>query len=417
MAYDSHNLPLNRLLQPVAEAGQALTRLDERLRVSPVGAGWIERQNFVDAMNAMWLAGELVHLEDLVLHDARMDVRTPTHELARAHAVLRARRTIIAHEPNWVFYGGGIELLASRAGDAQFAPEPGARGKIRKPRKTAQDGEEQAAAEATEAADEQPADISVAQEATPSDDIGADSLSDEQFAAELSSIDALLRRTSSMLGARRGDEQDEPDDAEAPEPESPQLPPARSDLIYDLDWNQEERLAEWRGVVDSTEGLPVSLRAAIALDAWRDIEPLQHASWLGVLYVSALLRQEGLTEHHLATLNIGMRVTPREKRLAVDRTERLETLLNALRETAVMGIREHDRLALARTQLQRRLGERRSSSRLPELIELVLSSPIVSTSLIQKRLKVTRQGALNLVTDLKLREMTGRGRFKAWGVV
>ncbi|WP_352726020.1 helix-turn-helix domain-containing protein [Mesorhizobium sp. M0276] len=33
------------------------------------------------------------------------------------------------------------------------------------------------------------------------------------------------------------------------------------------------------------------------------------------------------------------------------------------------------------------------------------------------RLKVTKQGALNLVGELGLREMTGRGRFRAWGIV
>ncbi|WP_352842715.1 helix-turn-helix domain-containing protein [Mesorhizobium sp. M0933] len=37
--------------------------------------------------------------------------------------------------------------------------------------------------------------------------------------------------------------------------------------------------------------------------------------------------------------------------------------------------------------------------------------------MIQERLKVTKQGALNLVGELGLREMTGRGRFRAWGVM
>ncbi|WP_246501513.1 helix-turn-helix domain-containing protein [Mesorhizobium caraganae] len=36
--------------------------------------------------------------------------------------------------------------------------------------------------------------------------------------------------------------------------------------------------------------------------------------------------------------------------------------------------------------------------------------------MIQDRLKVTKQGALNLVSELGLREMTGRGRFRAWGI-
>ncbi|WP_342634103.1 helix-turn-helix domain-containing protein [Mesorhizobium tamadayense] len=45
-----------------------------------------------------------------------------------------------------------------------------------------------------------------------------------------------------------------------------------------------------------------------------------------------------------------------------------------------------------------------------------MSRPLVSTGMIQDRLKVTKQGALNLVGELGLREMTGRGRFRAWGL-
>ncbi|RWC51381.1 MAG: hypothetical protein EOS29_32360, partial [Mesorhizobium sp.] len=39
------------------------------------------------------------------------------------------------------------------------------------------------------------------------------------------------------------------------------------------------------------------------------------------------------------------------------------------------------------------------------------------TGMIQETLKVSKQGALNLVSELSLREMTGRGRFRAWGIV
>jgi hypothetical protein len=84
MPYDVGKLPLEMLIGPVARATEVLVRLDERLARSPVRDGWIERAHFHDAAAALWLAGELVHLEDLVLHDARMDVRTPTHELTRA---------------------------------------------------------------------------------------------------------------------------------------------------------------------------------------------------------------------------------------------------------------------------------------------------------------------------------------------
>src|SRR5689334_14010475 len=96
MAYALANLPLETLIGPVARATEVLARLDERLARSPVRDGFVERQNLADAAAALWLEGELVDLEDLVLHDAHMDVRTPTHELTRAHAVLRARRQIFA---------------------------------------------------------------------------------------------------------------------------------------------------------------------------------------------------------------------------------------------------------------------------------------------------------------------------------
>ena len=87
-------LPWRELARPLARAEDALARLDERLRTSPIREGWIARTHFSDAAAALWLEGELVHLEDLVLHDAGMDIRVPTHELTRAHAVLRARRRV-----------------------------------------------------------------------------------------------------------------------------------------------------------------------------------------------------------------------------------------------------------------------------------------------------------------------------------
>ncbi|RCS21313.1 hypothetical protein DUT91_25010 [Phyllobacterium salinisoli] len=54
--------------------------------------------------------------------------------------------------------------------------------------------------------------------------------------------------------------------------------------------------------------------------------------------------------------------------------------------------------------------------RLPAVIELVLSRPIVSAAMIAKA-KITPRGALNLVAELDVREMTGRGRYRAWGVI
>ncbi|MGO4319944.1 hypothetical protein AB4Z23_29055, partial [Agrobacterium sp. MCAB5] len=81
MAYDLTKISMTTLMRPAFHAGLALTRLDERIARSPVGQGWIERSHFTDACASLWIDGELVHLEDLVLHDDTRDIRTPTHEL------------------------------------------------------------------------------------------------------------------------------------------------------------------------------------------------------------------------------------------------------------------------------------------------------------------------------------------------
>lgn len=55
--------------------------------------------HFADAGASLWIDGGLVHLEDLVLHDASLDFRAPTHELTIAREVLRSRRRIAAQAP------------------------------------------------------------------------------------------------------------------------------------------------------------------------------------------------------------------------------------------------------------------------------------------------------------------------------
>lgn len=67
-------------------------------------------------------------------------------------------------------------------------------------------------------------------------------------------------------------------------------------------------------------------------------------------------------------------------------------------------------------QMQHKLKGKRTNSKLLQLIELVLSRPLVTSTSIERELKVTLQGALNLVAELGLREVTGRGRYRAWGV-
>src|SRR4051812_43658591 len=105
-------LPWTALASPLAAAEESVARLDERLGSSLIREGWIRRTHVMDACASLGLQGALAHLEDLVRHDAAMDLRTPTHALTRAHAVLRARRRIAASDPGWATSSSGLAALS-----------------------------------------------------------------------------------------------------------------------------------------------------------------------------------------------------------------------------------------------------------------------------------------------------------------
>ncbi len=306
-----------------------------------------------------------------MLHDAHLDVRAPTHELTIATDVLRSRRRITAQPAAWALSPEGLRILRRHGDD--MTPGAGGRG-------------------SAEVAEGQPA-------FAPSGE-GAD-VSDP-LAVQLAAMDAVLARSDAALTKARA-----PASIASPE---------KDPLVYDLDWNEDERLEEWGVVVDETEGLPPVLRAALLLDAWNDLQVLQHASWLGRLLAAATLRQEGLTTAaHLAAINLGLKSIPVERRRHRARDTRLLAIVNGMIVAAELGLKEHDRLTLALTMMERRLVGRRSTSNLPGLIELVMSRPLVSAGMVAETLKVTPRAALRIVAELGLREMTGRGRFRAWG--
>lgn len=378
MRYEIDSPLLVSLLPTIVEAEDGLARLDERAARAAIAEGFAERRNFFDAVGALWVAGELVHVEDLVLHDAHMDTRTPSHELTIAHSILRARRRIWTAAPDWALSGSGLSILGGDTQGEGAAPE------TRSAKALVEDDD-------------------------------AENEADALLSAELAEIDAILERSQRLLDSHGSPGAPEPH--EAPD----RVREKRSDdplgLFDDEEWDEAARLRAWRKTISIADSLPPALGAALLFDAWERMEPLRRQHWLGGLLVASYLRARGKVTSHLFAFYAGLKTVRYERRRSRDRLTRLQAFLEAMAESAAAGLKEMDRLSLARTQMEIRFRDRRSNSSLPQLADFVLSRPMVSSAMVARELRITSRGALNLLNDIGIREITGRGRYRAWGII
>ena len=114
--YDLPDLPWETIAGRLEQVTIGVLRFDARLEASDLAAGWQSRCDMTEAVRALILDGHLVDVGDLVLHDAGMDVRHPTHELTRAAAALRARRTAMARKAPWPLSIDGLAALRGIGG-------------------------------------------------------------------------------------------------------------------------------------------------------------------------------------------------------------------------------------------------------------------------------------------------------------
>ncbi|WP_230533769.1 RHE_PE00001 family protein [Microvirga roseola] len=365
---DLPELPWEKIAGRLEQVAISIMRLDARLEASGLSAGWQSRCDMTEAVRALILDGHLVDMGDLVLHDAGMDVRSPTHELTRAASALRARRTALVRPAPWPL---SIDGLAALRG---IGPGRGEGGLSPKRGKSDPENEEAYPPFANDA---------------------------DPWAAHFAEIDALLDRTNKVLAG-----------------ETP-LPKSRSHLVYDPEVDEAESEDLWLDVVKRTTHWPAVAAAAIAWDAWLSLNLYTRQPWLGLIMAAAILRARGLTSH-LLPLAAGFKQSKFRPQGREGALERLEGFCTVVEEAVALSHKDLDRLSLARDLMQRVTKQCRSNSKLPELVELFLSRPLVTVPLGAKLLKVTPKAVDLMLAQLggaRPRELTGRSRYRAWGIV
>ncbi len=405
---------ISDLARPIEAATLALVRLDERLvRSEPALADGVRaRADLLEAQALVHLSGELVSLEDLVLHDAAMDVRAPSTGVVRAARILNQRRNLARRAPETVLAADALRRLIGVVDQSE--PVKG-RGK--------EAGPAAAAVSAGVPAQEfQPWDMP-----KPFDDdglwpdsdeiddgYGLEPLDDEEgeplsrnpsraATGDLATVDALLARTRRMLQAF----------------ERPMLGEAPLRLRDPYD-GASTRLDAWMDALMAAQNAPAVLATAIALDAWLALEPTERGGEVGFVLAATVLRQRGVAARHLPALGLGLlkgrfRWSPHQA-LSV----RLAGLIEAIHQSARLADGDLKRLTLAREVMARRCEGRRGNSKLPQLVDLFMASPLVTVQMATEKLKVTPQAVEVMLKELGPslpRELTGRKRYRAWGIM
>lgn len=201
--------------------------------------------------------------------------------------------------------------------------------------------------------------------------------------------------------------------------EPPSRPSDAPEYFYDPEWNEAERLAAWRGVLRESERFPPLLAAALVWDAWLALLPDQRGAWRAPLLAALVLKARGKTRAFLLPLDLGRRFSRYRRHTAHDITRRLGGFLEWALAAEERARKDLATLTLAADMLRAKAQNRRRSSRLPGLVELLLSRPLVSIPMAAKALRVSNQAVAAMLPQLGSlpRELSGRTRYRVWGIV
>jgi hypothetical protein len=308
--------------------------------------GVLARGHLFEAQALVHLSGELVSLEDLVLHDAGMDSRAPSTGVVRAARELVERRSLARRAPETVLATDTLRRLIGLVDDDARATEP--------EDETAQ-GEARAGVPARPIglqhwqmpkpfADDglwpNPDEIDDGAEMKPLDAEDGELLAHDSSLAitgDLAAVDALLARTGHVLDA-----------IERPLPETAPL------RLRDLNYDAAARLDAWLSALKAAEDAPAVLATAIALDAWLSLEPAERSGEVGFALAATVLRQREVALHHLPALGLGLRKGGFRWSPHQAQSVRLAGLIEAIAASAKLADNDLKRLTLAREVMLRR---------------------------------------------------------------
>ena len=330
------------------EALAGLARLDERVKRCPpeLSAGFAARGDFYEAQAAVGRSGELIHLEDVVLHDASMDVRTPTPEVLSASIALHRRRLLVKTPKQKL---ASPEFLAKITGlpPSEFL------------------------------------DLNLshkAKDGTEGDEFGGDADQRELQGIDDNQIDLDQRYASSPVA-----------------------------------WSSHTMA----GLYGDIAALPAFLGGLVLLDQWLFNEAERFTD-IGPLLCLAHWKAQGFMTAHCPQLGRALWKSRLRWQRNAEFVERITTLARICAELAKTGHAELDRLSLAYELMQLRVSGRSIHAKVKLLPALFIELPLVSAAIIAKRLDVTQQAVDYMLAQLGPalpRELTGRSKYRAWGVV
>ena len=187
---------------------------------------------------------------------------------------------------------------------------------------------------------------------------------------------------------------------------------------------RRQRVERWLSVVEDLRATPPLPAAAIAFRVWRRIAPLaSYNDEIGLLLASVMLWHRGKTKGLVACPALGFQTAG----LAVrngdldDRTTLgswITLFCRAITASAAAGQNSLQQMTQGHAHAARLLAGHRPHSRLPRLVSLFLTYPVITNRFIKERLELTAQGAGWRIKELMhgsvIVETTGRLRNRVY---